>query len=222
VVINSALARGSAYLRAAHFGPTVIVTTTTFLLALSQYAPLNALRVAIAIFAGQLVVGWSNDFIDAPLDIAAHRTKKPIVSKEINPEQLKRSIVFALVAALLLSLFSPLGLTGTLIHFLGILSATLYNLKLKPTILSPLPYIVSFGALPWAIYLPAGNHPPLWLFIDFMLIAVAFHFFNVLKDFQWDINQGVLGLPQRLGRNASLIISISLVISAILVLIFLN
>jgi 4-hydroxybenzoate polyprenyltransferase len=221
-VLNSALARGYVFLRAAHFGPTVIVTTASFLLSLSQYSLIDSLRVAIAIFAGQLVVGWSNDFIDAPLDIAAHRTKKPIVSKEINSEQLERSIVFALVAALLLSLYSPLGITGTLIHFLGILSATFYNLKLKSTILSPLPYIVSFGALPWAIYLPAGNQPPLWLYLDFMLIAVAFHFFNVLKDFQWDIKQGIMGLPQRLGRNVSLIISISLVGSALLVFIFLN
>ena len=219
-MLNSALARGYVFLRAAHFGPTVIVTTASFLLSLSQYSIIDSLRVTIAIFAGQLVVGWSNDFIDAPLDIAAQRTKKPIVSKEINPEQLKKSILVALLAALLLSLFSPLGITGTLIHFLGILSATFYNFKLKPTILSPIPYIVSFGALPWAIYLPAGNHPPLWLYLDFMLIAVAFHFFNVLKDFQWDINQGVLGLPQRLGRNASLVISISLVISAIFVLIY--
>lgn len=217
---KSLLAQGYAYLRAAHSGPTLIVTATTFLLALSQYPPIEALRVAIAIFAGQLVIGWSNDLIDAPLDIAAQRTKKPIVGKEIDPDQLRKSIVFALVAALLLSLFSPLGLTGTLIHFLGILSATFYNLKLKPTILSPLPYIVSFGALPWAIYLPAGNQPPLWLYLDFMLIAVAFHFFNVLKDFQWDIEQGVLGLPQRLGKNASLFISISLVVSALLVFIF--
>ena len=216
------LAQGFVFLRAAHFGPTLIVTTTTFLLALSQYSIIEALIVAIAIFAGQLVVVWSNDCIDAPLDIAAQRTKKPIVGKEINIDQLRKSIVIALIAALLLSLISPLGLIGTLIHFLGILSATLYNLKLKSTILSPLPYIVSFGALPWAIYLPTGNQPPLWLFIDFMLIAVAFHFFNVLKDFQWDIKQGVLGLPQRLGRNASLVISISLVISAIFVLIFLN
>jgi 4-hydroxybenzoate polyprenyltransferase len=191
-------------------------------LSLSQYSIIDSLRVAIAIFAGQLVVGWSNDFIDAPLDIAAQRTKKPIVSKEINPEQLKKSILVALLAALLLSLFSPLGITGTLIHFLGILSATFYNFKLKPTILSPIPYIVSFGALPWAIYLPAGNHPPLWLYLDFMIIAVAFHFFNVLKDFQWDINQGILGLPQRLGKNVSLIISISLVVSALLVFIFLR
>jgi len=221
-MLNSFLTRGYVFLRASHFGPTVIVTTITFLLALSQYSLIDSLRVAIAIFAGQLVVGWSNDFIDAPLDIAAQRSKKPIVSKEINPEQLKKSIFGALFVALILSLFSPLGLTGTLIHFLGILSATIYNFKLKPTILSPLPFIVSFGALPWAIYLPAGNQPPLWLFIDFMLIAVAFHFFNVLKDFQWDINQGVLGLPQRLGRNSSLIISISLIVSAVLVLIFLN
>lgn len=221
-MLNSVLAQGYVFLRAAHFGPTVIVTTASFLLSLSQYSIIDSLRVAIAIFAGQLVVGWSNDFIDAPLDIAAHRTKKPIVSKEINPEQLKGSIVFALVAAVLLSLFSPLGLTGTLIHFLGILSATFYNFKLKPTILSPIPYIVSFGALPWAIYLPAGNHPPLWLYLDFMLIAVAFHFFNVLKDFQWDIKQGIMGIPQRLGRNVSLIISISLVCSAVLVFIYRN
>ncbi|MFM2234078.1 MAG: hypothetical protein RLZZ240_662 [Actinomycetota bacterium] len=219
-MLNSALAQGYVFLRAAHFGPTVIVTVTSFLLSLSQYSIIDSLRVAIAIFAGQLVVGWSNDFIDAPLDIAAQRTKKPIVSKEIDPEQLKKSIFGALVAALLLSLFSPLGLTGTLIHFLGILSATFYNLKLKSTIISPLPYIISFGLLPWAIYLPAGNQPPIWLFIDFMLIAVAFHFFNVLKDFQWDINQGVLGLPQRLGRNASLVISISLVVIAIFIFLF--
>jgi 4-hydroxybenzoate polyprenyltransferase len=221
-VLISVLARGYVFLRAAHFGPTVIVTITTFLLAISQYSIIDALRVALAMFAGQLVVGWTNDFIDAPLDIATQRTKKPSVSKELKPEQLKKSIVFALIAAFLLSLFSPMGLTGTLIHFLGILSATFYNLKLKPTILSPLPYIVSFGALPWAIYLPAGNQPPLWLYLDFILIAVAFHFFNVLKDFQWDIKQGIMGLPQRLGRNVSLIISISLVVSALLVFIFLN
>ena len=219
---KSLLAQASVFLRAAHFGPTLIVTATTFLLALSQYSIIEALRVALAIFAGQLVIGWSNDFIDAPLDIAAQRTKKPIVGKEINIDQLRKFIVFALFAALLLSLISPLGLIGTLIHFLGLLSATLYNLKLKSTILSPLAYIVSFGALPWAIYLPIGNQPPLWLFIDFMLISVAFHFFNVLKDFQWDINQGVLGLPQRLGRNASLVISILLVGSAVIVLIFLQ
>ena len=217
---KSLLAQASVFLRAAHFGPTLIVTTITFVLAFSQFSPIDALRVAIAIFAGQLVVGWSNDFIDAPLDIAAQRTKKPIVGKEIDPDQLKKSVLIALVAALLLSLFSPLGFTGTLIHFLGILSATLYNLKLKSTILSPLPYIVSFGSLPWAIYLPTGNQPPLWLFIGFMLISVAFHFFNVLKDFQWDINQGILGLPQRLGKNSSLFISILLVISALLVFIF--
>lgn len=213
----SALSRAFAYLRAAHFGPTIIVTTITFLLALSQYSPINAFRIGLAIFAGQLVVGWTNDLIDSPIDIAAQRIKKPIVTGEIDPNKLKKSILIALVVALLLSLSSSLSLTGTLIHFLGILSATLYNFRLKPTILSPLPYIISFGLLPWAIFLPAGNQPPLWLVIDFILIAVAFHFFNVLKDFQWDINQGILGLPQRLGKKTSFFIAILLFISALLV-----
>ncbi|MEN9673806.1 MAG: hypothetical protein RL553_2071, partial [Planctomycetota bacterium] len=115
-MLNSVLARGYVFLRAAHFGPTVIVTTVSFLLSLTQYSLIDSLRVAIAIFAGQLVVGWSNDFIDAPLDIAAQRTKKPIVNKEIDINQLRKSIVLALIAALFLSLISPLGLIGTIIH----------------------------------------------------------------------------------------------------------
>ena len=52
-MLNSALAQGFVFLRAAHFGPTLIVTTITFLLALSQFSLIVALRVALAIFAGQ-------------------------------------------------------------------------------------------------------------------------------------------------------------------------
>ena len=81
-MINSALAQASAFLRAAHFGPTLIVTTITFVLAISQFSLNEALRVAIAIFAGQLVVGWSNDLIDAPLDLAAQRTKNLLLVKK--------------------------------------------------------------------------------------------------------------------------------------------
>ena len=81
-MLISVLARGYVFLRAAHFGPTVIVTTASFLLALSHYSLIDSLRVAIAIFAGQLVVGWSNDFIDAPLDIAAQRTKNLLLRKK--------------------------------------------------------------------------------------------------------------------------------------------
>lgn len=121
-----------ALLRASHFGPTLIVVTTTFFLSLTNFSALSSLQIAIAIFAGQLVVGWTNELIDLPLDIAAARQWKPLVAGLISKEFFQKSLVVAMVFALALSLLGPLAVYGSAIHFLGILSATLYNFKLKP------------------------------------------------------------------------------------------
>jgi len=210
-MLNSLANRGVALLKAAHFGPTLLVVAISYLLALPVLSWVESLRIALAIFAGQLVVGWSNDVIDFPLDSAAQRYKKPLVSGKITIEFLNKSISVALVMAFVLSIFSPFGWQGTLLHFLGILSATAYNLKLKSTIFSPLSYIISFGSLPWAIYLSADKTPPLWLFLCFMIFSTAFHFLNVIKDLRWDLDQGVNGLPQRLGQKASIAIAMLLI-----------
>jgi 4-hydroxybenzoate polyprenyltransferase len=203
-------------LKASHFGPTVIVVSVTYLLALTQYSALASLQIAISIFAGQLVIGWSNDLMDYDLDNAAGRAKKPLVSGELKLETLKFSIPVALFLAMTLSLLGPLGIKGTFIHLLGLLSALSYNFKLKATIFSPLPYAISFGGLPWAIYLSHRETPPLWLVLGFILISVAFHFLNVLKDLSWDIEQGVLGAPQRIGRQWSIAVALVLVLAAII------
>ena len=189
---------------ASHFGPTVLVVSMSFAIAISQFSLTQSLRIALAIFAGQLVIGWSNEVIDHPLDSGAGRLKKPLVAGNLTETFLRRLIPVALLTATLLSFFSPLGLKGTAIHLLGLLSATLYNVKLKPTIYSPIPYIISFGLLPWAIFIPAGKNPPFWLYAAMALFTAAFHFLNVLKDLQWDIDQGVLGLPQRIGKKGSI------------------
>ena len=202
-------------LKASHFGPTVIVVSVTYLLALSQYSALSSLQIAVAIFPGQLVVGWSNDLLDYELDNAAGRMNKPLVSGELKAKTLKIAIPIALLLAAALSFVSPLGLKGTLIHLFGILSALAYNFKLKATIFSPLPYAISFGSLPWAVYLSHGENPPLWLVLGFILISVAFHCLNVVKDLNWDVQQGVLGLPQRLGRTKSITVALVLVLLAI-------
>lgn len=205
--------------KAAHFGPTMLVTTIAFLLSLTQFSFFGSLSVAIAIFFGQLVVGWTNDLIDYPLDKAAHRMNKPLVAGSISPKVLRISICFGLLTAFVISIASPLKATGTALHFLGILSATLYNVKLKSTIFSPLPYAFSFGVMPWAIYLSAGTQPPLWLYVCFILFAAAFHFLNVLKDLEWDVSQQVLGLPQRLGRAGSRSIAVTCIALGILSLV---
>lgn len=211
-----------ALLRASHLGPTVLVTAIAFFTAKFEFSTFESLQIAFAIFAGQLVVGWSNDVIDLPLDKAANRVKKPLVSGEISLRLLQKLIPIALLSAAAISFIGPLGLSGTLVHLLGLLSATLYNLKLKSTIFSPLPYIISFGALPWAIFLAAGTNPPLWLYLALALFTTAFHFLNVVKDLQWDIEQGVLGLPQRIGKTPSLLAASILALAGFFVAFFLS
>jgi 4-hydroxybenzoate polyprenyltransferase len=197
-------------LKASHFGPTVLVVSITYVLSRTQFSVSDSLFIAFAILLGQFVVGWSNDLIDFPMDMEAKRAKKPLVAGTITESMLRASIVIALTSALIVSIISPLGVSGTAIHFLGLLSATAYNVKLKSTLLSVVPYIVSFGALPWAIYVAAGSRPPTWIVLGFILISSAFHFLNVLKDIDTDIAQGIMGLPQVLGRTKSIVIAILL------------
>ena len=201
--------------KASHFGPTVLVVTISFLLALSQFSAIKSFEIACAILAGQCVVGWTNDLLDYPLDLAAGRKKKPLVAGDISQSFLKNSIFIALIFALTLSLMGPLSFKGTSIHALGIASATAYNFGLKKTLVSLLPYVISFGAMPWAVYVAAGKTPPAWLYLGFIAFASAFHFLNVLKDLNWDISQGVLGLPQRLGKRKSVAIAACLVVGGL-------
>ncbi len=208
------------FLLASHFGPTVLVVTISFILATTQYSVKSSLQIAAAILAGQFFVGWSNDLIDYPLDLAASRKKKPLVAGSISPRALKRGIFLALISAVGLSLVGPLGLRGSAVHGIGLISATLYNLTLKKTIFSVIPFMISFGAMPWAIYVSEGKSPTPWLCLGFIIFASAFHFLNVVKDLEWDLKQGINGLPQRFGRKRSIFIATTLAIAGILLVIF--
>ncbi len=72
-------------LKAAHFGPTLIVTAISFAFATHYWWEGPAYVIAFGIFTGQLVVGWSNDLYDFDDDLKHQRTKKPLVSGDINP-----------------------------------------------------------------------------------------------------------------------------------------
>ena len=206
--------------KACHFGPTVLVVSITFILSVTQLSLAKSFVIASAILCGQLVVGWTNDLLDYPLDKAAGRFKKPLVSEVVTRKQLQIGITFALTGAVLLSFLGPLGARGGYLHMLGLASATIYNFWAKATWFSPVPYAISFGALPWAVYSVSHKNPPSWLFVDFILVSLSFHFLNVIKDLEWDLNQSVLGLPQRIGKKWSVWTSGLLIISAVLILTF--
>ena len=145
--------------KATHFGPTVLVVSISFTLAITQLSFGKSVGVALAILAGQCVVGWTNELVDQVRDTEAGRIKKPLVNGSVSRKQLQIGIGVALGAAILLSFLGPLGVKGGWLHLLGLGSATTYNFWAKSTWFSPLPYAISFGALPWAIYSAVAKNP---------------------------------------------------------------
>ena len=160
----------------------MLVVTISFLLALSQFSVIRSLEIACAILAGQCVVGWTNDLLDYPLDLAAGRRNKPLVVGDITQSFLKKSIFVALAFAVLLSLVGPLGLRGSTIHFLGIGSATAYNCGLKKTLLSVLPYVIALAINSFA-HLNSKSQLALAAFVVMLNIASFLSFDTELKQF---------------------------------------
>ncbi|HEV8298430.1 MAG TPA: hypothetical protein VGQ20_14090, partial [Acidimicrobiales bacterium] len=55
-------------LRASHFQPALSVTVIATVLAVSVGRGAGSIVVALAVAAGQLSVGWSNDYLDRDRD----------------------------------------------------------------------------------------------------------------------------------------------------------
>ena len=190
-------------LRTSHLGPTLMVTLVSYLLALRLWRQGPSLLVALTVFCGQLVVGWTNDLVDLPQDQKEARTHKPMVDGKLSQKSVKRATWVALVSVTALSLLGPMGLMGGLVHLLGVGSGVAYNFYFKSNRLSFLPYAVSFAALPASITIGRNISPPLWLLICGAGLGVAAHFANVIKDMDRDRAAGIAGLPQIVGSKKS-------------------
>jgi len=172
--------------------------------AASGRAPGVVLLVMAAVLLGQLSVGWSNDWVDAGRDVAARRTDKPIAAGLVGRRAVGIGAASAAAACVLASF--AIGWVAGAVHVLAVASAWAYNLGLKSTAVSPLPYALSFGLLPgvatWAGADPGWPRPGVTL--GAALLGVAAHFANTVPDVEADAVTGVRGLPQRLGPRRSL------------------
>lgn len=207
--------------RSTHPGPSVVVTTVAFVLGLATgLEPWRIVVLGLAILAGQLSVGISNDAIDAPRDIANARRDKPIARGDVSVRVAWAAASVCLVVGLALSLV--LGWRMALAHLVALASAWAYNAGLKKTALSVVPFVVSFGLLPSLVTLSA--QPPAlaagWAWVAGAALGVAIHLTNVLPDLEDDARTGVRGLPHRLGGRISAVLAASaLAIGAVAVLI---
>jgi 4-hydroxybenzoate polyprenyltransferase len=194
--------KAAALAGSSHPGPSAAVTIITVGLGLGAgLDPLRIVFLGVAIFAGQLSIGLSNDWIDADRDAAVGRTDKPIARGWISAAAVRNA---AFVCAGLMIVFAiPLGWRAELVFCVSIGAGWLYNAGLKKSVLSIVPYLVGFGALPaittLARAVPAGAG--LWAIGVGALLGGAAHFANTLPDLDQDAATGVRGLPQVLGRR---------------------
>ena len=209
-----------AYAIAAHFGPTMLITTISFLLAARLWWEGPAYLIAFTIFLGQLLIGWSNDIYDYQDDLKHNRVNKPLVSGQLQIEDLKKATFILLPIALLANLLGPLGLKGGAVYLLGVGCGIAYNFYFKFRITSPLAYFIALAALPASIFYAVDRNPPLWVLATGSLLGVAFHFANVLKDLGEDRDSQIGGLPQRVDRKVSILII--LILASIVLMILFN
>ncbi|MGH7903126.1 MAG: UbiA family prenyltransferase [Candidatus Dormibacteraceae bacterium] len=193
----------AALLASCHPEPALAVTTLATALAAGSGRGRSSLWVLGAIGSGQLYVGWSNDYLDRERDARYARPDKPLAVGTIEPRLVGAAALIALPVALALTLRS--GIRATAAHGVALAAATSYNLGIKSTPFSVLPYALGFGALPEVVGygLPGSRTVPRWALLAGALLGSGGHFAQVLGDIESDRGEGRLGLPQRLGARWS-------------------
>ena len=207
-------------LTASHLGPTVAVTGLSALLCLAvELDPWRSVLLVIAVLAGQLSIGWGNDLVDLRRDQRSGRTDKPLATGELDLRTVQIAVVIALGMAVLLPWSLGAAAAALLLVVLG---GQAYNLGLKRTAWSWLPYAVAFGSLAAAPGLAAGANVAWWVPTVGALLGVGAHLVNVIPDLDDDARTGVSGLPHRLadrfGASGVSIIAVALFVTASAVL----
>ncbi|MGZ0712372.1 UbiA family prenyltransferase (plasmid) [Coraliomargarita sp. W4R53] len=211
----------AALWRSSHPGPSVVVTLVALTLGIAVgLAPWRIIVLSVAIFCGQLSVGISNDAIDVERDRIAGRDDKPLARGDVSLRAAWITTFASLALAIALSFI--LSWEMGIAHVIFLVSAWSYNAWLKSSVISVVPFIVSFGLLPSLVTLSAENPvvAPIWAGVAGGALGIAIHLTNVLPDLEDDAMTGVRGLPHRLGRRASAVLAaLALVVGAVAVLV---
>jgi 4-hydroxybenzoate polyprenyltransferase len=204
-----------ALLLSSHPGPTAIVTIVGLLLGIALgYPPARLVVLTLTVLGGQLSIGWSNDWLDARRDASVHRSDKPVARGELTPSVVRTAAFVAFAASILLSLI--LGPLAALASFVLVSMGWLYNLGLKNSVLSVVPFVISFGLLPAVatLGLEPPSMAPWWALGAGSLLGVAAHLTNVLPDLEDDRATGVRGFPHAIGARASGILAFVCLVGA--------
>jgi 4-hydroxybenzoate polyprenyltransferase len=148
------------------------------------------------------------------------RSDKPVASEAVTPAVAGLAAGLALIASLAFS--AALGWPGGGAAVVATACGWAYNLGVKATVHSWLPYAIAFGLLPAVVTLSASlpRWPAPWALVAGALLGVAAHLANVLPDLREDAATGVRGLPHRLGPKATALAGAGILLTASAVILF--
>ncbi|MDI3339257.1 MAG: UbiA family prenyltransferase [Sphaerobacter sp.] len=166
-------------------------------------APPRFALLLAAMLGGQIAIGALNEYIDRDLDAAAGRPK-PIPAGLISPRAALGVTAGGL--ALMLAAGALLGLVPLLLVALGTGAGLVYDLRLKRTAWSWLPYLVALPLLPVWVWVTLARFDArlLLLYPLGALMVLAVHLAQSLPDAASDRRAGAGTLVARLGRRRAL------------------
>ena len=195
-------------LRAAHPFPTAAVVSLTALIGVASAGDhLDESRLGlllVAMLLSQLVIGWTNDYLDRDTD-RHFQPEKPIPAGEVAASILPPATVLAGFG--LISVGLALGPLTLSLLIVGTAAGLVYDFGVKATRLSWTPYVVGLAVLPAYVWsgLDVYRDELLWLYLLGTPLALAAHTANVLPDIELDRRAGGLGIGVKLGRRNALL-----------------
>jgi 4-hydroxybenzoate polyprenyltransferase len=189
-------------LRLLHPFPSLLDGLVTAAVAILAGADLTAaIRLGVAMTALQTGIGATNDAVDAPRD-AGHKPGKPIPAGLVTPRVARLSAITGFAIGLFLSAPSGPALVG--IAGIVIAIGLLYDLRLKGTAWSWLPFALGIPILPVFGWLGATGSlpPPFGVLVPAAVAAgAALAIGNGLVDVERDAEAGSSSIAIALGSD---------------------
>jgi 4-hydroxybenzoate polyprenyltransferase len=195
-----------AYLLLPHLAPVLLVelaTTAFAVIAWGGVPPTPVLvPLLLAMLGGQLAIGAVNEIVDLPLDTQG-KPWKPLPSGEVS---LRGAWAMAVAGLAMMTVCGVrFGLPSFGLLALGTGLGIAYDLWLKPTRWSWLPYVLALPLLPIWVFAALGK-PDARLLLLYPLGALAtigVHFAQALPDVATDRAAGLQTVTSRLGSGAA-------------------
>jgi 4-hydroxybenzoate polyprenyltransferase len=209
------VARSAAGLvRVVHPFPSTLDAAATVAVALIAGAgPSVAVRLGLGMLFLQFAIGVANDLADAPAD-AVGKPEKPIPAGLLTRLQAGAALGAAGVAGLLSA--ASVGVLALVVGIIGLADGFLYDLRLKGTALSWVPFAAGVALLPVYGWVGATGSWPvaLWGVVAMAALAgITLALANALADREGDGRSGVRSVATVLGRDRALALDAALVLA---------